>query len=1058
MSASAAVGDSSPYSGVEKLVIAFDIGTYSTAVSVAHLEPGVVPKSRTVGAWPSSEKELKIRSAAYYDKDLNPKAYAAEVYDDFIQIQAKEEGWHLVEFFKLLLHPSTMSATISSPSNSTNSNAEPVARLSLPSLPAGLDIVAVYTDFTSYLWLHTQSWYEENIPNGRGVWNKLAPQAAIVFATPDGWTDQQQAAIRTAFRQAGIMSPNDPDGSNSRLQFIHESEASVHWCLSNSNLSWLNVGTAFTILDAGGSTVDSSLYVVEAITPQLKLRNVKASDCVQTGGVFMTLEGRALISEQLHRGTRFRSQDYVDDLTSEFETKAKRKFGGGESKVMLKLGGMADEEPASGVLKGKLILDGKEVEARCFADVAEQIVACARRQTRCGDIKSKHVLLVGGVGESPYIKSKLRAAFADEGIEVVTGDEPTKKAVAEGAIIWFVKGLVVARAVRATFGAICLREWKRWEPEHRLREPIYQADNTISVNGCFDLLIEKDTVVTPAHFVSRPFHRTYRHPPTKMDLSTFQIELFAYHGDGPAGEWVKDPYGSLIPGFASVGTVFADLSPLLGSFRPTKRGDGLVFYHVDFDVGVGFGSQSLHAKILWKDVKKLVIAFDIGTYSTAVSVAHLEPGVVPKSRTVSAWPSSEKELKVRSAAYYDEDLNPKAFAAEVYDEFIEVQAKEEGWHLIEFFKLLLHPSTMSATISSPSNSNNANAEPVARLSLPSLPARLDIIAVYTDFIHYLYNNTQQWYEENIPNGRSVWNKLAPQAAIVFATPDGWTDQQQAGIRAAFRQAGILSHNDSEGSNSRLQFIHESEASVHWCLSNSNLSWLNAGTAFTILDAGGSTVDSSLYVVEAITPHLKLRNVKASDCVQTGGVFMTLEGRALISEQLRRGTRFRSQDYIDDLTSEFETKAKRKFGGGESKVMLKLGGMADEEPASGVLKGKLILDGKEVEARCFADVAEQIVACARRQTRCGDIKSKHVLLVGGVGESPYIKSKLRAAFADEGIEVVTGDEPTKKAVAEGAIIWFVKSVVVARAVRNTIGAGGVWPRIEILKVDIYNLDY
>ncbi|KAL8292583.1 hypothetical protein RQP46_001195 [Phenoliferia psychrophenolica] len=596
MSAATPLGDSSPYTGVEKLVISFDIGTFSSAVAVAHLEPGVVPKSRTVSAWPSSEKELKVRSAAYYDEDLNPKAFAAEVYDEFIEVQAKEEGWHLVEFFKLLLHPSTMPATLSSPSSSTQ--AEPVARISLPSLPAGLDIIAVYTDFLYYLYNNTQQWYEENIPNGRGVWNKLAPQAAIVFATPDGWTDQQQGAIRTAFRQAGILSPNDPEGSNSRLQFIHESEASVHWCLSNSNLSWLNVGTAFTILDAGGSTVDSSLYVVEAITPQLKLRNVKASDCVQTGGVFMTLEGRALISEQLHRGTRFRSQDYVDDLTSEFETKAKRKFGGGESKVMLKLGGMADEEPASGVLKGKLILDGKEVEARCFADVAEQIVACARRQTRCGDIKSKHVLLVGGVGESPYIKSKLRAAFADEGIAVVTGDEPTKKAVAEGAIIWFVKGLVVARAVRNTIGIEFIFDFSRANPEHRLRSPIVMADKSIGVDGGFAPLIKKDAVISPTHYTTRAFRRVYDGIP---DLRSFSVDLHAYTGSDPIGCWIRDPYGDTIPGFARVGTVTADLSPLARALVAHTAPGGSTYYEVDFEVGISFGTNSLFAKIIWKD-------------------------------------------------------------------------------------------------------------------------------------------------------------------------------------------------------------------------------------------------------------------------------------------------------------------------------------------------------------------------------------------------------------------------------------------------------------------------
>lgn len=121
-------------------------------------------------------------------------------------------------------------------------------------------------------------------------------------------------------------------------------------------------------------------------------------------------------------------------------------------------------------------------------------------------------------------------------------------------------------------------------------------------------------------------------------------------------------------------------------------------------------------------------------------------------------------MKVRSAIYYDKDLNPKAYAAEAFDEFIEAQvctrlmtreleratkltiepkAKDEGWKLVEAFKLRLHPSSLSATVSSDST------EPAMRLTLPSLPAGLDIESVYTDFIACLYNNTRQWYEENL---------------------------------------------------------------------------------------------------------------------------------------------------------------------------------------------------------------------------------------------------------------------------------------------------------------------
>ncbi|KAK4701939.1 hypothetical protein P7C70_g4284, partial [Phenoliferia sp. Uapishka_3] len=591
MTSASNLADSGPYTGSEKLVIAFDIGTYSSAVAIAHLEPAVVPKLRTVSSWPNSEKELKVRSAVFYSKKNEPKAFAAEIYDEFIQVQAREEGWIMVESFKLLLHAED------GPHSSPHSDSGAAAML--PPLPPGLSVETVYQDFLSYIWKNTKSWYIENTPDGDAVWDKLAAKATIVFATPDGWNDAQQILIKKVLIKAGILSASDPDGATSCLHFLHESEASVHWCLENSNLSWLTTGTAFTIVDAGGSTVDSSLYVADFVTPKLKLRNFKASDCVQTGGVFMTIEGKALITEKLHRGTRFCSPDDIEALTAEFETKAKRKFTGAENKVMLKFGSMADSEPVSGVVQGRLILDGKEVETRCFVDVSDAIIACAKRQTRAGDIRSKHVLLVGGVGESPYIKSKLRAALDVDGVKVVTGDEPTKKAVAEGAIIWFVKQLVVARAVRSTIGIKIAYHYDRKNRDHRQRSTFIDADKSIKIDGGFSALILKDAIVNTAHFTSQSYYRLYSSIPELKQL--FSVDLFAFHGDNSAGEWLLDPYGDTIAGFTKIGTVKADLSLLADEVQPCTAPGGSRYYSVHFDVGISFGTNTLFAKILWME-------------------------------------------------------------------------------------------------------------------------------------------------------------------------------------------------------------------------------------------------------------------------------------------------------------------------------------------------------------------------------------------------------------------------------------------------------------------------
>jgi hypothetical protein len=83
---------------------------------------------------------------------------------------------------------------------------------------------------------------------------------------------------------------------------------------------------------------------------------------------------------------------------------------------------------------------------------------------------------VGGYGESPYLKKVLREAYASWDIQVVISDEPSKKAVAEGSVIWFVRRLVVARSVRTTYGISLVYPFNRDNDEHV--SPLYGASRS----------------------------------------------------------------------------------------------------------------------------------------------------------------------------------------------------------------------------------------------------------------------------------------------------------------------------------------------------------------------------------------------------------------------------------------------------------------------------------------------------------------------------------------------------------------------------------------------------
>lgn len=85
----------------------------------------------------------------------------------------------------------------------------------------------------------------------------------------------------------GIMSNAQTDtlvaeGRRRRLEFVTEGEASVHYALAHTqSQAWLTKDTLFAVTDAGGSTVDSTLYECKKTSPELVLEEVCASECVQ---------------------------------------------------------------------------------------------------------------------------------------------------------------------------------------------------------------------------------------------------------------------------------------------------------------------------------------------------------------------------------------------------------------------------------------------------------------------------------------------------------------------------------------------------------------------------------------------------------------------------------------------------------------------------------------------------------------------------------------------------------------------------------------------------------
>jgi hypothetical protein len=241
--------------------------------------------------------------------------------------------------------------------------------LSRPSLPTGVKIQQVYRDFIQFLYEAARDCLLLTAFDGTGVWHRLKDAIILVFAIPNAWEFEVQAIIRDAVRAANV--------GHSDIQFVTEAEAAVHYALQYSgDGEWLQVGTTFLVVDAGGSTVDSTLYTCTATAPRLTLKEARIPICQQAGAIFVDYEMEKLLSKRLHE-MNFNMQDFpgvMSNLIVSFERDAKRRFDGTQERLLVNSGFFNLNHP--GVVKGKLGLTNSELKEAFDSPIGVVVSQC----------------------------------------------------------------------------------------------------------------------------------------------------------------------------------------------------------------------------------------------------------------------------------------------------------------------------------------------------------------------------------------------------------------------------------------------------------------------------------------------------------------------------------------------------------------------------------------------------------------------------------------------------------------------------------------------------------
>ncbi|KIJ66157.1 hypothetical protein HYDPIDRAFT_174829 [Hydnomerulius pinastri MD-312] len=519
--------------------------------------------------FPATERvggNSKIPSIVYYDQEGTPRAFGGEALQESIIEKAEDEGWTKLEWWKLHLRPRNM------PSSH-------VSDQDIPALPASRTAVQILADFMKYLFQCAKTYIEETHASGREMWMSFDNNIDFVLSHPNGWEGPQQTQIRRAAVLAGLV-PDSPEGQ-ARIQLVTEGEASLHFCLGNRNAAdGFKDDQGVIIVDAGGGTIDVSSYYL-APSPA-SIQEISPAECRLQGSVFVSRRAKHFLIN-------------IDQMTSEFDKTTKLRFSNPADPSYIRFGTVKDRDLAFDIKSGQLKLPGTEV-AKLFEPSVEAIIAAVDNQRKVATKPISSVFLVGGFAASDWLFSKLQEHIKPLELNFCRPDSHTNKAVADGAIAFYLDHRVSARVAKFTYGTRCAIEFNKNDEQHKLRaaSAIPRPSGRTVIPNAFSAILNKGTAVSEAKEFRKDFITECAE---RTSCDTIATEIVCYRGHSTNPRWTDSEPGM----FSNLCTVHADTSQVSKTLSPRRGFAGLQFYRQQFSIVLMFGLTELQAQIIWVD-------------------------------------------------------------------------------------------------------------------------------------------------------------------------------------------------------------------------------------------------------------------------------------------------------------------------------------------------------------------------------------------------------------------------------------------------------------------------
>ena len=101
--------------------------------------------------------------------------------------------------------------------------------------------------------------------------------------------------------------------------------------------------------------------------------------------------------------------------------------------------------------------------------------------------------------------------------------------------------------------------------------------------------------------------------------------------------------------------------------------------------------------------------------------------------------------------------------------------------------------------------------------IPPLPPNKTIVQVFADFLSYLLKSASCYIQDTQVNGPHLWSTVKNDIHYVLSHPNGWEGKEQNQLRRAAVLAGLIP--DTLTGHSRVEFVTEGEASLHFVIQN-----------------------------------------------------------------------------------------------------------------------------------------------------------------------------------------------------------------------------------------------